>query len=46
MFENIRADLSAYGGCWMPQGFWAMVVYRFGGGRHVVQPAFFSLPQV
>lgn len=30
MFPNIRADLCAYGGRIGAQGFWAMVVYRFG----------------
>jgi serine O-acetyltransferase len=39
MFENIRADLRAHGGHWMAQGFWAMVVYRFGRWRYGVRPA-------
>ncbi len=30
MFENIRADLAAHRGNWGAQGFWALVVYRFG----------------
>lgn len=34
MFENIRADLAAHGGHWSAQGFWAMVVYRFGRWRY------------
>lgn len=38
MFENIRADLSSHGGNWGAQGFWAMVVYRFGRWRYGVRP--------
>ncbi|MGH6801856.1 MAG: serine acetyltransferase, partial [Methyloceanibacter sp.] len=47
MFENIRDDLKAHGGDWGAQGFWALVVYRFGRWRYSVRPAllrkFFSL---
>jgi serine O-acetyltransferase len=47
MLNNIRADLAAYDGNWGAQGFWAMVVYRFGRWRYTVSPAllrkFFSL---
>jgi serine O-acetyltransferase len=47
MFKNIRGDLQAYDGKWGAQGFWAMVVYRFGRWRYGVRPAvvrkFFSL---
>ncbi len=39
MFENIRADLHAYKGHWGSQGFWVMVVYRYGRWRYTVQPA-------
>ncbi|MGH8437500.1 MAG: serine O-acetyltransferase [Pseudomonas sp.] len=39
MFENIRADLRAYGGDWGAQGFWVMLVYRFGRWRYGVRPA-------
>lgn len=39
MFENIRADLAAHGGKWGAQGFWAMVIYRFGRWRYGVRPA-------
>lgn len=39
MFENIRQDLAAHGGKWGAQGFWAMVVYRFGRWRYTVRPA-------
>lgn len=47
MFNNIRDDLRAHDYEWGAQGFWAMVVYRFGRWRYRVQPAlvrkFFSL---
>lgn len=36
MFANIRADLRAHGGHWGAQGFWAMVVYRFGRWRYTI----------
>lgn len=39
IFENIRADLHAYRGDWGAQGFWAMLVYRFGRWRYGVKPA-------
>lgn len=39
MFANIRADLAAHGGRWGAQGFWALVVYRFGRWRYGVRPA-------
>jgi serine O-acetyltransferase len=47
MFDNIRQDLRAHGGDWAAQGFWALVVYRFGRWRYTVRPSllrkFFSL---
>jgi serine O-acetyltransferase len=47
VFENIRQDLRAHGGDWGAQGFWALVVYRFGRWRYRVRPSllrkFFSL---
>ena len=39
MFDNLRGDLRAYGGNWGAQGFWVMVVYRFGRWRYGVRPA-------
>lgn len=39
MFDNIRADLKAYRGNWGAQGFWVMIVYRFGRWRYRVRPA-------
>ena len=38
MFDNIRADLQAHSGQWGAQGFWALVVYRFGRWRYGVRP--------
>jgi serine O-acetyltransferase len=38
VFENIRADLRAHDGNWGAQGFWALVVYRFGRWRYSVRP--------
>ena len=38
MFGNIRADLRAHGGNWGAQGFWALVIYRFGRWRYGVKP--------
>jgi serine O-acetyltransferase len=47
MFENIRQDLRAHRGAWSAQGFWVLVVYRFGRWRYGIRPAilrkFFSL---
>ena len=39
MFTNIREDLRAYNGDWAAQGFWVMLVYRFGRWRYGVRPA-------
>lgn len=41
MFNNIRQDLKAHGGDWGAQGFWVLVVYRFGRWRYTVRPALF-----
>jgi serine O-acetyltransferase len=47
MFENIRQDYIAHGRNLGSQGFWVMIVYRFGRWRYGVRPAllrkFFSL---
>jgi serine O-acetyltransferase len=37
MLENIRGDLRAHGGDWGAQGFWALVIYRFGRWRYTVK---------
>ena len=39
MFKNIRQDLKAHGGNWGSQGFWVLVVYRFGRWRYGIRPA-------
>lgn len=38
MFDNIRADFQAHGRHWGAQGFWVMVVYRYGRWRYGVRP--------
>jgi len=47
MFDNIRHDFRVYQGDWAAQGFWVMLVYRFGSWRYRVRPIllrkFFSL---
>jgi serine O-acetyltransferase len=47
MFPNVQADLRAYDGKWSAQGFWVMLVYRFGRWRYTVRPVllrkFFSI---
>jgi len=47
MFDNIRGDLIAYEGRWGAQGFWVMLVYRFGRWRYTLRPKivrkFFSM---
>lgn len=39
MFNNLKGDLRAYDGNWGAQGFWVMIVYRFGRWRYSVRPA-------
>jgi serine O-acetyltransferase len=36
MFENIRADLTTYQNDWGAQGFWVMLIYRFGRWRYQI----------
>jgi serine O-acetyltransferase len=47
MFNNLREDFQAYDRDWGAQGFWVMIVYRFGRWRYGVRPSiarkFFSL---
>lgn len=40
MFNNIRQDLKNYQNDWGAQGFWVMVIYRFGQWRYTVNPSF------
>lgn len=44
MFHNIKADLAAHGGDWSAQGFWALLVYRFGRWRYTVRPVLLRKP--
>jgi len=44
MFQNIRADLAAHKGDWGAQGFWAMVVYRFGRWRYTIGNRWLRMP--
>ena len=37
MFENIRDDFRAHDRNWGAQGFWALIVYRFGRWRYSVR---------
>jgi serine O-acetyltransferase len=38
LFADIRADFDAHGRRWGAQGFWALLVYRFGRWRYGVRP--------
>ena len=44
MFENLRKDLKTYSGDWSLQGFWVMIVYRFGQWRYTVRPPLLRKP--
>ncbi len=35
--KNIREDLATYAGNWSSQGFWVMLVYRFGRWRYAIK---------
>ncbi|MCP3926358.1 MAG: serine acetyltransferase [Desulfobacterales bacterium] len=37
MFKNIREDLKTYNGNYGAQGFWAMIVFRFGKWRYSIK---------
>ncbi len=37
MFNIIRQDLANYQGDWAAQGFWVMLVYRFGQWRYTIK---------
>ncbi|NTV97889.1 MAG: serine acetyltransferase [Chlorobiaceae bacterium] len=43
-FRNIRADLATYEGKWGSQGFWVMVVYRFGRWRYTIDNGLLRKP--
>lgn len=42
--KNIRADLTSYNGDWSAQGYWAMIVYRFGRWRYRFNPPLIRKP--
>jgi serine O-acetyltransferase len=44
MFENIRADYRAHGRRASRQGFWVLIVYRFGRWRYCVKPRLLRMP--
>ncbi len=44
LFRNIRADLATYSGVWSSQGFWVMIVYRFGRWRYTLTNSFIRKP--
>ncbi len=44
MFSNIRADYIAHGRKPGAQGFWAMLVYRYGNWRYGIRPRLLRLP--
>jgi serine O-acetyltransferase len=44
MFDHIRADLKSHGGDWGAQGFWALVIYRFGRWRYTLKPGWLRKP--
>jgi serine O-acetyltransferase len=44
LFSNIRADLKTYEGQWSQQGFWVMVVYRYGRWRYGIKHGLLRKP--
>lgn len=44
MLEAVRGDFAAHGRDLGAQGFWAMLVYRFGRWRYSVRPALLRKP--
>jgi serine O-acetyltransferase len=44
MFKNIRQDLANYQGDWAAQGFWVMLVYRFGRWRYGIKNGLLRKP--
>jgi serine O-acetyltransferase len=44
VFQNIRADFNAHGRDLGSQGFWALLVYRFGRWRYGIRPRLLRLP--
>jgi serine O-acetyltransferase len=44
MFKNLKGDLKTYEGDWSRQGFWVMIVYRYGRWRYKIKPSFIRKP--
>jgi serine O-acetyltransferase len=44
MFDDIREDFRAHNRDWGAQGFWVMVVYRFGRWRYGIKPILLRKP--
>jgi len=44
MFANLKEDLKAHKGDWGSQGFWVMIVYRFGRWRYTIKSAMIRKP--
>lgn len=44
LFSNIRADLKTYEGQWSQQGFWVMVIYRYGRWRYGIKNSVLRKP--
>lgn len=44
MFENIREDLKTYNYRWSRQGFWVMIVYRYGRWRYTIKNRIIRMP--
>lgn len=44
MLNDIRGDLATYDGQWSQQGFWVMMVYRFGRWRYTIQNGMIRKP--
>jgi serine O-acetyltransferase len=44
MFQNIRHDFNTHDRDWLAQGFWALVVYRFGRWRYTIESPWLRKP--
>ena len=44
MFANLKEDFKTYKGDWSCQGFWVMIVYRFGCWRYTIKSALIRKP--
>lgn len=44
MFANLKEDLKTHKGDWGSQGFWVMIVYRFGRWRYTIKSAMIRKP--